>query len=315
MRQYIIGKIWDAYGTAGAANKTIIKNALGEDFQISFLDKETRNEDAVSLETLMTWARRLNVVIPKNDLVETSIEEPTKDEAIEMFSPLVAEEYQKFVDARNQMFPFWYANQQLYYDQPEGDRKMTPEYEEYVEWKSAYTKSHPIISVVLEANKNVDVSKYETVKLSDLDPLLVKQLSNYYTTGETPSAGAWELLYEQWIENGKPYNDFHKWMAYVVAPAITGQAPKEQEYTNVWSKLGSDAQAKYNAYKMERDSKFPGITNLLDEYFNYPKGSAMRSAILKTYPILSAYFDWVDKYEEGHPEILEIKKSLSEYYD
>jgi len=41
----------------------------------------------------------------------------------------------------------------------------------------------------------------------------------------------------------------------------------------------------------------------------------MRSAFLKTYPILGAYFDWVDEYGDSHPEIIEIKKKLSEYYD
>jgi hypothetical protein len=315
MKQYIIGKIWDVYGNASSANQNAIKQGLGEDFVIAFVDKETKNEDAVSLKTLMTWARKLNVIIPKQAGQETAPDEPEKTEIIEMYSPLVSDAYQEFVDTRKALFPFWYIEQEQYYAQPKETRKMSDELKRYYEWKDEYVKNNPIVSIVLEAGRNVDVSKYDKVSLASFDPLLVSQLTNYYTTGVTMSAGAWELLYEQWVSAGKPYGDFHKWMTYSIAPAITGKAPKYQEYSNVWSKLGADAQAKYNAYKAERDSKFPGITQILDEYFDYPKGSAMRSAFSKTYPILGAYFDWVDEYDDSHPEIIEIKKKLSEYYD
>ena len=37
------------------------------------------------------------------------------------------------------------------------------------------------------------------------------------------TAGAWELLGQEWNELGEPYGDFHKWMERDIRPSITGQ--------------------------------------------------------------------------------------------
>lgn len=223
LKQYVIGRIWDAYGGASKADQVIIKQALGEDFTDSFLNRETASEDVIDLETLLTWARQLNIMYPQEDQMQgVDLPDEPSVEVIDSFPEEVSAAYNAYTKTRSELFPFWYAEQQAYYAQPYGSRTASPKLQEYFEWKDNYIYDHPEIAPVIEAGKNPDVSKYKGITLKEFDPDLVSELSDYYTSGEPLSAGAWELLYVEWDSRGKPYNNFSTWLYKVIRPAITG---------------------------------------------------------------------------------------------
>lgn len=311
MKQYIIGKIGDVYYSAPKANQLAIQNALGEDFKDAFVNRETMKPDMLSLETLMTYARILNVVYPQNSTDVVMPPQP-EVESVSLYSEETALAYQRYVNTRSALFPLWYYQQKEYYDQKNsGKNPEIPEMlQKYWDWNADYIKKHPEISPIIESGKTIERTKYEGVSLKSLDPILLKQLSNYYTTGETLSAGAWELLYETWSDLGKPQGDFHRWMTREIQPAITGVEPEKE---SGYSLLTEEQKKIYSEYAAEKDKLFPLIREVLDLYYateNY----ATRKKVVKEYPILNKYWDWEKEYKVKVPEITGIKEVVSSPY-
>jgi len=310
MKQYIIGKIGDVYYNAPDANQSAIKNALGEDFVDSFAVTDAKPE-LLSLETLMTYARMLNVMYPAKPQGVDMPNEPTVEE-IEMYSEETSAAYQRFVNTRDVLFPFWWVEQQEYFDAKDaGEEPVIQEnLQNYWDWKNEYIKKHPEISPVIESTKSVERSKYEGASIKDFDPVLIRQLSNFYVTGEVMSAGAWELLYETWEERGKPQGEFSRWMTREVQPALTGVPPEEESGFYL---LDTRQQKMYAEYAAERDKLFPTIKEAKDLYYA-SEDKAVRRAVVKQYPVLEEYWDWDDEYEKRYPEIIGIKKIVSSTY-
>jgi len=310
LKQYIIGKIEDVYYMSSAADQKVIENKLGEDFITAFVDKETRNPDAMDLRSLMIIARQLNIMFPTS--AEGAETEPASEEVIEMFSEDVAKEYQYYVNSRNVLFPFWYIDQTEYFEEKEKnpDAKPGERLSEYWDWKEKFLKAHPKAAVVIEYGQTPNLAKYEGTTTADFDPLLLKSLINYYTTGESMSTGAWELLYQVWEDRGSPYGTLERWMKQEVQPSITGVAPEQESGFYL---LTDKQQEIYAEYVAERDRLFPNIKETTQLYFS-TDDKAERRKIVAQYPILKEYWDWDDEYEVKVPEIVEIKKIISSTY-
>ena len=162
MKQYIIGKIWDVYGNANASDKIALRNALGQNFTDSFLNGETADPGLLSLEELMTYARQMNVMYPPKPVGVEMPDEPDV-QTIEMFSPEITSAYQKFVQERNALYPYYYAYQEDYYSS--GAENPSKELQAYWDWKQDYIVDHPELAPVFEAAKNPNVSQYKKVYL------------------------------------------------------------------------------------------------------------------------------------------------------
>lgn len=305
MKQYVIGKIQDAYFGAPKANQQAMRTALGEEFQTAFLDQEASEPSMLSLQTLLTFARQLNLMFPKNPVgVEMPDEIPV--EQVEMFSADVVADYQEFLTQRDALYPYWSIEQDNYYNR--GDEEPSSYLESYWDWKEDYIAMHPKVAIVIESAKSPELSKYKDTDISDLDPLVLKQLSAYYSDGKPMSSGAWELLHESWVEMGKPFKTFDYWMKRSVQPAVTG-VPSTDD-SNFY-KLTDMQERFWATYVAEKDRKFPNIKEANDAYWAVEGDKAAQRQVVDAYPILREYWDWIDAYEKAHPEIVAIKKILN----
>ena len=110
LKEYMIGGIWDAYGKLSSADKSLVTDQLGTNFEVLFLDNKTRNYDQLTIDTLVVWGKQLGAGVPASA-------EPTQQVTpLETYKPDVSAAAQQFVDYRTANFPNWYTLQKAYYE-------------------------------------------------------------------------------------------------------------------------------------------------------------------------------------------------------
>ncbi|MDP6769388.1 MAG: hypothetical protein QF704_01680, partial [Anaerolineales bacterium] len=101
MRQFLIDKIWNNLRVLPKLHNKQAIEALGEGFQVGFLNKPQEGErdyDAIATETLALWAKSLGEHIP--DFEDYRAVEPVP---IEYAAPEVAEQYEQYLRLRAQL--------------------------------------------------------------------------------------------------------------------------------------------------------------------------------------------------------------------
>jgi hypothetical protein len=222
LRSFLIDQIWTDYRELGSGNKELVSQQLGSDFQDAFLDKETRNYDAIPLPVLAQWARALGGQAPESPQVPLSrVQLPPPD--LNKLTPAQDEEITTYRETRDAKFPNWYALGQRYYALPPGAQRQRfnatfPEYADYRAWNNRYKKEHPTVKWFgthydLEADGNVlgSIGMAEIIS----NPILGRQLFGYREGGQQLTTGALEELMRIWDENGKPGQSFQDWLAAV----------------------------------------------------------------------------------------------------
>ena len=308
MKQYIISDIWDSYGASGSANKSLLRDALGEDFEKAFLQGSAETQSAIPLETLIIWSRKIGNTIPKPEAMP-DFSAPEGVTNIELWSKDIATSYDQYVKEREAMFPLYYSLQTAFFDLPKSEQsaflKSNPSLKEYWDWKEKYEIDHPELSPVFASQQMVDVSKNPDVTLKGFDPELLKQLNDYYS-GIQMTSGAWEMLGYEWEQLGRPYGTLKKWMSKVIEPAITGKSVPQDSF---WTDGNS---AVYGAYKQELESRYPTYSSLNETYWNLPKNQ--RDAFVDANPVLQEAWDWKEDYLSSHPEVRSILEYISSKY-
>jgi GGDEF domain-containing protein len=161
LHKYLIGAVWDAYRALPELHQQQAAEALGEQFEQQFLNKETRSYDGITSETLAYWAQALGGHAP-----DSMGEQPAADLGLADEATTAA--YQGYLDAKKQMFPNLSAVQNVYFKIPEGPARDAyaakhPELDEYNVWRNAYLADNPeIIQYVIgEENKVYGASPEE----------------------------------------------------------------------------------------------------------------------------------------------------------
>jgi hypothetical protein len=222
LRSFLIDQIWTDYRELGSGNKELISQQLGRDFEESFLDKETRNTDAIPLPLLAQWAKALGGQAPVSPQVpQSGVTLPPPD--LNLLTPEQDQEITTYRETRDAKFPNWYALGQRYYSLPPGAQRRRfieqfPEYAAYTAWNRRYKKDHPTVQWFgqhfdIEAGGNV----LGSVGMSEImsNPILSGQLFGYREANAPLTAGALEELMRVWEENGSPGQSFQDWLAAV----------------------------------------------------------------------------------------------------
>lgn len=226
----IEGMIWDTFMEQDSKNKQIIKDTFGPDFSEGFLSGDID----IPLDTLAFWASTLGRIVPKTP--EINQEALTQAEAVKQYDPLdlwskqQTEDYRKFIDTREEKYPFYYAWEQQYYSLPENERTAylrdtNPKLKEYWDWKENYEKGHPEIAAIstegkveFEANKLKGYLTAEEVQ--SFPPILLESLTGHFLYGEELGAGSLSMLEDIWISAGRPGDRFRDWLYYEIRPTF-----------------------------------------------------------------------------------------------
>ena len=137
MRTFLRSKLWTAYMALPDLDKRAVREQFGDLFNEAFLNKETRNYDAIGTEKLIAWNQALGM----DKLAGTNVETVG---GLKMPDAKVSKQYQEYQDAINEKFPGINDKLALYFNTPEERRAgLFPEIDEYYQFKNEYLAEHP----------------------------------------------------------------------------------------------------------------------------------------------------------------------------
>lgn len=221
LRQFIISEIWDKYNSLDRYAKNEASNTLGNDFKTSFRNKETRAPENVKIDQLALWAKLLNGYVPGSELKPLGGVSPQtyNQEPAQLPDPKFSGVMTDYYNERDSRYPDYYIQGNEYYALPErsASRKTYllkhPELVKYWDWNRAYKEQHPEIQLVNDM-------KAREVDLSTFNSLLIKQIKTLSISGVSLTPGAEKMLYQQWIDAGKPGSNADEWLKTAVLPAV-----------------------------------------------------------------------------------------------
>ncbi|MCK5850182.1 MAG: hypothetical protein KAH23_04645 [Kiritimatiellae bacterium] len=157
MRSFLVDDVWNLYTDMASINKKIVRETLGEEFSLRFLDKNTANYEAIPIEQLQMWAKMMGGD-PPGTLTEAF--------PINLAPPEIATQAQIFYDVRNDNFSNFYELQNKYFDLAEGTARkdylrQNPELKQYWDWRRDFLKRNPSVATYIDDEFE---PKYESVQ-------------------------------------------------------------------------------------------------------------------------------------------------------
>jgi hypothetical protein len=163
MRQFLVDSIWQQYNDMPKVNKDEVREQLGPMFEDSFVNKQTRNTDALSPEQLSVWLKLMGGS-PIGTLSATD-EALLSLQSLHLTKPETAWRAQVFYDTRNSKYPDFYTLQNGYYaNETKGARatylKQNPELKQYWDWRRDFmTKNPDLVPYLTDSQKDIDKAK------------------------------------------------------------------------------------------------------------------------------------------------------------
>jgi len=217
LRSYLIGNIWDGYMSLGETHKKQVRQALGEDFNNAFLNKETRAYDAINLETLVRWSQQIGAVVPRTEATAPQIEQPASQ--VRYLPDTVINVTDHYFEERKKLYPDYYKLEQGYYLFPKSERSRYlakhPKLKEYWDWKKRYYKKYPDLVPIFSGK----AFKQQT-DTSTWTPGLEGYVMTYAFTGQKLPKGAYEALRMEWMKAGMPFDDLDSWLNSQLVPSF-----------------------------------------------------------------------------------------------
>lgn len=188
LHQFLIDSVWRKYMALDKQNKYMAVEALGEDFELSFLDKETRSYETISDKTLATWSQMLGKSeMPKVEAV-AGAEKAKEISYYDQRTLKAIDAYRTEKESRFKNVNVW---QEAYFALPVGAQRKAflqqhPELKAYWDWKDEYSRTHPEIAPYFKELQNFSTGDQVS---SELSSPLIRQILTL-ATGGTLSAGA-----------------------------------------------------------------------------------------------------------------------------
>lgn len=195
LQQFLVNEIWDGYYKLSRPNQQKARQLLGQRFEDSFMNKETRAYDAIPTEQLAMWSRMLKGMVPRTEETEAVTSLP--EEAIpqpDYWSPEISAGIEAYQEERRRLHPSYYMLQEQYYNLPKGTARRSflkrfPQLKEYWQWKADYKEQHPELAPYFE-QPTVDETGASPQEVSQVSSPLARALLTYSLGGAQLSSGA-----------------------------------------------------------------------------------------------------------------------------
>lgn len=251
LRGFLQGQVWDSYMSLDRADKRMVKAQMGDLFQQSFLDINTRDYTAIDIDTLAFWARYLKGVVPQVPETATVTDIPQAQMGAPTLMPEnISVQLKSWEAERDSRYPGILDIQSMYYGLPENKRDAFkvnfPQYSQYLTWRKTYIASHPDVRPFIDSYYAQDVlsgkvdASQETLGLLKLyysqdyqDPLygaadylkdasqvLWEQLFDYQLLHQRPSEAAMTELRTVWEAAGKPGETLTVFLDDIIMPTL-----------------------------------------------------------------------------------------------
>lgn len=204
IRKIAISAIWTLRQEVPGLTKNRLDAAFGEEFQMSFLDKETRSYDAIDTETLLSWAQALGAELPEK-AKEYNIPAVMADTG----SPAENEIYDWYYDEREKLFGEDIAavNKRFFALPKENQKafkKLHPELELYWDWNRGIKQQYPrLAELTSEKYERDNLAEFE-IDPKDFSAPLTNRLLGYFYSAQPLGSGTRSELNRLWVKYDKP---------------------------------------------------------------------------------------------------------------
>jgi len=243
LRGYMVDLVWDTYNGFDRAQKAQIREGLGDIFQMTFLDKETRSYDAVDIATMAMWVRFMRQAeqvpnVPEAQQAPSEMVQMMTPAAmqggIDYLDPGIAAGVTDYRDTKDALFPHWYALLDRYYStepsQRDAFKNAWPELEAMWAWENDFLRNRPDLIPYVKPEgwepKDYPVSaearnylRYQEFR-SYLDAPLAGQLTRYYYADYQLGEGAIKDLRRIYDQMGITDMSFGAFMNTIVSGAM-----------------------------------------------------------------------------------------------
>lgn len=257
LRSFLVGQVWDNYMALDKANRKVVTGQMGQMFQQSFLNKETRSYEAIDTETLAMWSKMLRGQVPNVEATQTVTQAPQYTfPELEGIPPAISASLNKYEMQKEQMFPGVNDIQNIYYEYPKGSQErrrvlqIFPQLRGYWDWRRDYLNDYPEAAQFLDSQtaeaivrgeqKAVGMDNEQARRLlmyyrptdfaaplrtadyylENSSPVLSNELLYYALQGEPLGSGAQKELQMIWEENGKPGGSLQEFLDDVIVPTL-----------------------------------------------------------------------------------------------
>lgn len=155
LRNFLVDQIWGRYNEMPRVNQDEVRNQLGDQFQINFLDKNTRSYESLSPLQMQVWLKLMGGK-PVGTL-SADQELLIQFNQLKLTDPETAYRAQTFYDTRESLYPDWFDMQSEYYDLDTSRRKsylnQNPELKQYWDYRRDWMKKNPDLVKYLTDDK------------------------------------------------------------------------------------------------------------------------------------------------------------------
>jgi hypothetical protein len=204
IRKIAVSAIWQMRDEVPTLTKNRLEAAFGEEFQTSFLNKDTRSLDSIDTETLLSWAQALGAELPEK-VSEYNIPQVMADTG----SPAENQILDWYYQQREQLFGANITDTQTrFYALPKSNQKaflkLHPELETYWDWNKGVKQQYPRLEeLTREKYERENLAEFE-IDVKDISPPLNNRLLGYFYSGQPLEYGARSELNRLWNKYGRP---------------------------------------------------------------------------------------------------------------
>lgn len=151
LRTFLRSRVWEQFNKLNSYEKQNVIESFGQTFELSFLNKDTRNYDDITTETIASWAKTLGSEIPEE--LETATEIPgakLPEEAATILNTYLQERDSKFPgisETLNKLYSLDVDSQAMM-------RKNTPIIDEYQNWRNKFIANNPAVAEYLTGEQS-----------------------------------------------------------------------------------------------------------------------------------------------------------------
>ena len=178
LQRFLVDNLWNQWNELPKLQKDEVRDQLGDLFQLSFLDKETRSYDNIPLEQLAMWVKVMGGNPPGSLNTQGAV-------PLQLPPDEVSWRAQVFYDTRTRYFPDWYTQQNDYYRLNEGKARKNflvahPDYARYRAWRNDWLLRNPDVSPYLTDTPPTYKSEAELRKAEAAQPsFLPEEFASY----------------------------------------------------------------------------------------------------------------------------------------
>jgi hypothetical protein len=212
LRTFMLDNLWTTWMNLPTMTKDSLKDQLGADFQDMFLNKDSRNTDAIPVERMGVWLKLMGGNPPGTMKLD-----PTAPQMVSTPPPDIAARAQSFYDYRTAYFPTYYDEQDEYFKLTAGKPRSAylsahPDLKAYWDWRRDYLYRNPDVATYLVDTKTgatlptyPSAGAYEQAKAAQpnltwqewqtvLSPSLQQTLVDHFQSGDALPLAAQQYL-------------------------------------------------------------------------------------------------------------------------